>query len=350
LAGVLASPILRITCGAVLTLLAHHFALAQSSAQNPAQQRSTRQWYEAYDEGLNHFQQRRWQQAIDSLLAAKAARGQQSRRVAFYGDRVDAYIPDYYLGVAYTELGRFTEAAAAFQRVTEQKLVVQGDRPFQNFQTQSARASTGAAAALAKAGESKPPAQTAANTAPPPPVGGGNPATGGGTPTGQSPVQGPPIQNAANAAPEDTVAKGPDPTVQAPPLGTAARGTQNAAAPAANRPPAVPPRNLPRPPAATGLLETDGVAAFFRGDYNGAGRVLETIVTRGGKGGAPAPTPRAWLFLASTITAQVLTGDRDRAELTAARQLLARAGSLSQFDSDRRLISPRILAALGVQQ
>ncbi len=228
-----ASRIGRILCGAALTLLAHHFALAQSSAQNPAQQRNTRQWYEAYDEGLNHIQQRRWQQAVDSLLAAKAARGQQARRVAFYGDRVDAYIPDYYLGVAYTELGRFTEAEAAFQRVTDQKLVVQGDRPFQNFQAQSTRARTGALAA--RGTPSTPTTQTAANAPAAPPAG------AGATPVqtlAQSPVQSPvqgPAETAANAAPEATVAKGPDPTVQTAAPG---RGAQNAAAPAANPGPA----------------------------------------------------------------------------------------------------------------
>lgn len=343
-----ASAALRITCGALLTLLAHHFVLAQSSAQNPAQQRNTRQWYEAYDEGLNHIQGRRWQQAIDSLLAAKAARGQQARRVAFYGDRIDAYIPDYYLGVAYTELGRFAEAEAAFQRVTDQKLVVQGDRTFQNLQAQSARARTGAAA-LARGTGAQGPQQTAANT-PAPAGGAANPAQ---TPV-QSPAQLPvpgPAQTAANATPESTVAAGPDTTVQTAPAGPIGRGQQNAAAPAAaaNRPPAVAPRNVPRTPATARLTETDGVAAFFSGDYNTAGRILETVVTANSKA-APPPSPRAWLFLASTITAQVLTGDRQRSELTAARQLLSRAGSLEQFAADRRLISPRIWAALGVQQ
>lgn len=339
-----ASAILRVTCGALLTLLAHHFSLAQSSAQNPAQQRNTRQWYEAYDEGLNHIQQRRWQQAIDSLLAAKTARAQQSRRVAFYGDRVDAYIPDYYLGVAYTELGRFSEAEAAFQRVTDQKLVVQGDRTFQNLQTQSARARTGALAA--RGTTSAPASQTAANAPAPPPAGGAAaPAQTTAPSPVQSNVQGP-AQTAANAPPEATVAKGPDPVQTAAP----GRGPQNAAAPAANRPPPVIPRNVPRPPPTVRLTENDGVAAFFGGDYNTAGRILETIVTANGKGGAPAPTPRTWLFLASTMTAQVLTGDRNRAELTAARQLLSRAGSIDQFAADRRLISPRIWAALGVQQ
>ena len=376
---------------------AHHFSLAQSS--NPAaQQRNPRPWYEAYDEGLRNIQQQRWQQAIDSLLAAMAARKQQGRRVAFYGDRVDAYVPDYYLGVAYTELGRFTEAEAAFQRVTDQRLVVQGDRTFQNFQATATRARTGA---LARGSGAQGPQQTAGITTTPPPAGRGADTT----PT-QSPVQSPVPPPAQN--PETQVATGPGPATTNPTTPGPANPAANQAANTTTPSPILPrvtvpdvrglleaearrrlaasglstslgPRRItaavapgtvtaqvpqpgalvtPRtrvslslttPPAAARASETDAIAAFFTGDYATAGQILETIITVNGKD-APASSRRAWLFLASSITAQVLTGDRDRAELEAARGLLAKAGPLEQFASDRRLISPRIWAALGVPQ
>jgi hypothetical protein len=62
------------------------------------------------------------------------------------------------------------------------------------------------------------------------------------------------------------------------------------------------------------------------------------------------PTPRARLFLASSVAAQVLVGDRDRSDLETAKQRLAEAGALDAFTADRRLISPRIWTALGVRQ
>ncbi|HEY7292178.1 MAG TPA: hypothetical protein VH583_20245, partial [Vicinamibacterales bacterium] len=82
----------------------------QSSAPPQAQQRAdTRTWYEAYADGRRAFQQGNWQAAIDSLEASKRAAGapKPGRRVPFYGDVFDDYIPDYYLGQAYLNLKQY---------------------------------------------------------------------------------------------------------------------------------------------------------------------------------------------------------------------------------------------------
>jgi hypothetical protein len=83
---------------------------------------------------------------------------------------------------------------------------------------------------------------------------------------------------------------------------------------------------------------------FFNGDYKAAATYLTDIVAFG------APSPRAFLYLASSRAALVLTGAAARSEMDAARSELARAGDTTRFAADKALISPRILQALGMQQ
>src|SRR4051812_15840641 len=90
----------------------------QSSAPLPAQRRAdSRTWYQAYADGRRAFQQGNWQAAIDSLEAAKRASGapKPGRRIPFYGDVYDDYIPDYYLGLAYFNLRQYAAADRAFE-------------------------------------------------------------------------------------------------------------------------------------------------------------------------------------------------------------------------------------------
>ena len=63
----------------------------------------------------------------------------------------------------------------------------------------------------------------------------------------------------------------------------------------------------------------------------------------------PQGFARARFYFACSLAALVLSGEREDAELVDARAALQAAGRLDQFAADRRIISPRVLAALGVQ-
>lgn len=99
---------------------------------------------------------------------------------------------------------------------------------------------------------------------------------------------------------------------------------------------------------ATGALtspvssERDGIAAFFSGRYDEAAGTLAAVAT------GPQGSARARFYLACSLAALVLAGDRDQSDMSAARARLREAGRLDQFASDRRFISPRVLAALAI--
>jgi hypothetical protein len=63
----------------------------------------------------------------------------------------------------------------------------------------------------------------------------------------------------------------------------------------------------------------------------------------------PARSARAYFYLACSLAALVLTGDRDESELVNAQAALRSAGRLDQFAADQRFVSPRVLLALSVQ-
>lgn len=95
----------------MVALLLALFVAAQSAGQAPARRNDTRTWYQAYADGKRAFDQKNWQGAVDSLEAAKRARAPKpGRKIPFYGDVYDDYLPDYYLGIAYLNLRQFTQA------------------------------------------------------------------------------------------------------------------------------------------------------------------------------------------------------------------------------------------------
>ncbi len=97
-------------------------------------------WYQAYDQGVKATRAGDWALAISALEVARRGGPAPGRRVAFQGDRVDVFNPDYYLGLAYNATRRYAEAEAAFARVVSAGLVRQGDREFEELRKQTARA------------------------------------------------------------------------------------------------------------------------------------------------------------------------------------------------------------------
>src|SRR3954467_2252796 len=108
----------------MVALLLALFVATQSAGQAPARRNDTRTWYQAYADGKRAFDQKNWQAAIDSLEAAKRAGAPKpGRRIPFYGDVYDDYLPDYYLGMAYMNLRQFTRADQAFAAVRASGLI-----------------------------------------------------------------------------------------------------------------------------------------------------------------------------------------------------------------------------------
>src|SRR5262245_4772373 len=122
-----------------------HVALAlllALQAANAQQRRAdSRTWYQAYADGRRAVQQGNWQAAVDSLEASKRAGAPKpGRRIPFYGDVFDDYLPDYYLGIALTNLGRYADADRAFEAVRASGLVRPNDREYAQFDIQSKKA------------------------------------------------------------------------------------------------------------------------------------------------------------------------------------------------------------------
>ncbi len=107
-------------------------SLQQTPQQTPARGRDSRTWYLAYTDGVKSVLAGYWQSAIDSLEASKRARGapKPGRRVPFYGDVYNDYLPDYYLGTAYLNLKRFADADRAFESVRASGVIAPRDREY----------------------------------------------------------------------------------------------------------------------------------------------------------------------------------------------------------------------------
>ncbi|MGE0593579.1 MAG: hypothetical protein AB7G23_06160 [Vicinamibacterales bacterium] len=359
-----------------------------------AQQASRRLWYQAYDDGLRAVEAGQWQAAIESLEQSRQGAPAPARRVLFYGDRVDAFNPDYYLGLAYLEAGRPQEAAAAFARVRQAGLVRSGDRLYEAFVTQSTRAAfevalqgaeqrlaagdlDGARAAAAEAarlgtspariqafnqqleqrataalvapqaspGAAAPRAGDASASAagadapgprPAPPASGSQPAVTAPPAAAASPAELPAPSAAPPPAPSAASTAAPRPDAAVTPPAPPAEAVKAA--------PLTPPQRASAPVDAViaGSSERAAVAAFLRGNYAAAESALREVV-RG-----QARSPLAQFYYACSLAALVVTGERDASALLEARQALERAGSLDRFARDQQYISPRILAALEV--
>ena len=333
-------------------------------------------WYQAYDQGVKAALAGNWTLAIPALEVARRGGPAPGRRVAFQGDRVDVFNPDYYLGLAYNATRRYAEAEAAFARVASAGLVRQGDREFEELRKQSAKATyertiqdgdralsagrfadaekalqamIGTLADDGRAGKLVERAREALNT--------GNVAQQA-PPTYTTPEPPPNVQQTVQ---QQTVPPANTPlanAVQRPP-GTPP--TANTATPAAKAPDPKdaanvnkapnPPANArvnPRPPAPPAPVnearaELEGMTAYLAGDYDAAIRILKPVFD------IDPPSRRVAFYLAcSHVARAVLGGAADKATLDEAQRMFAYAGGDSaEFTADRAVISPAVLRTLG---
>jgi hypothetical protein len=317
----------------VLALVLGLFIASQGAAQNPPRRADSRAWYQAYSDGTKAIQQGRWQEAVDSLEAAKRAGAPKpGRKVPSYGDNFVDFIPDYYLGIAYLNLKQYVQADRAFAAVRASGVIGPRDREYGEFEKQ---------ATVARNEVSRAPA--AANAVPA--VGAG--ATAAANPPAAAPGATIQQENAATtAAVQQTPAQAaPPPAVQSPQLRTnIPRAIPGNAA--AN---AVVSRGVVRPPVApiargqaAPVNEQAVIGAYLSGQYDQVSSLLAPAVA------ANAGTPRAYFYLACSRTALAILRQSDANAVNEARAVLARAGDPAQFAADRRYISPRVLQMLGL--
>jgi hypothetical protein len=334
------------------------FAVQSAAAQS----RDTRTWYQAYSDAQRKIQQRNWEGALADLDAAtRLGAPRPGRNINFYGDVYRDLNPDYYRGVALTNLKRFEEADQAFERVRQAGLIGTRDALYAEFNRLSAsvkeNVNTRAANASSPPGRSSPTTPDAGPgvNASRPPVGvnpsGIEPAgvnasginaaginVAGVDPTVQGP---PPNMAAANVDPAPAAGKQPmpDPRTQA---------GAKAPAPAINRPPnsriGTPTARPADPIAVSGARnERAAIVRYFSGDYSAAEAALRGIA------GTDGATPRTYLYLACSQAALVLTGRSPRSMLDDARVLVRQIGDTGPLSRDLALISPRIRQELGLR-
>lgn len=342
----------------------HAAATQQSSAA------FRRPWYQAYDEGVRAVQQGDWPAAIAALEDAKRTGPAPGRRVLFQGDRVDVFNPDYYLGVAYNATKRFAEADAAFARVQNDKLVVRGDRLFDELQKQASVASYERALAegaralsagrlgdaekiasgvlgsavsdsrasdllqrIKDASQSKPayPVETTVAQGPPPQPQNADPKADSPSRETQ-----PPVTQTANAPPNTTM-----PTTTAViPVTPGNNPLDRAKTPGGSTRGGLPTERIPSQPQNADAVALSGATAYYQGNYQDAIRILApTVQTRGA-------SRLAAFYLACAQAALVARGQADASTLDDARQSFATARG-SATEAHLRYISPRVLQLLG---
>lgn len=360
-----------------------------------AQARDTRTWYQAYRDAQTKIQQRNWQGALNDLdVATRAGAPRPGRNINFYGDTFDTYNPDYYRGVALSNLQRYAEADQAFTRVQAARLIDPKDSVYAEFARLSASvkdsvkqlaaqlagaagvqqttaqqsaaqqptgaqqsgnaggASAGATVTSGQPSNTQPsntltPAQAAAVTQPAVPAGIGGSTT---TPPANAPAYSPPNNTAAGSkSAADVTARPPAASTKAPVPrpATQPQTTANARATVSPNPPI---RDVQKE-------ERAGILAFFTGDYAGAAQLLKTLADAG------VASPRTFLYLASSQAALVLTGDTQRIPgainragaptpsdaIREAQAFASQVGNTTPYARDLALISPRIKTQLGLR-
>lgn len=331
--------------------------LLAAQAAPAAQRNDTRTWYQAYADAQQAIQSSNWQKAIADIDAAsRLGAPRPGRNILFYGDVYRDYLPDYYLGIAYMNLARFSEADSAFERVKQAQLIAARDTLYTEFTRQAGMAKDALQKLAAQNQQVQGPPANVAQTVPdvaqqPASASLAVPAAqGGGAPGATAPV----YPGASN--PGAQASAGPAPGTAAPTLTPEqqklAASQPSRPATAAVRPaPTVQARATPAARAPDAKIATSrgpqdergGILQFFQGDYEAAGVSLASLAAR------PGASPRSHFYLACSMTALVLTGKAPRSSIDEARAQMGLAGDTGQFAADRRLISPRILQELGAQ-
>lgn len=322
--------------------------LLASPSPAAAQQRPVdrRTWYQAYQDGRQQVQKKDWAAAIASLTVAREKGPAPGRRVPFYGDVYDDFLPDYYLGIAYLNTGRDQEAMTAFAAVQKSGLITQKDHEFGEFNTQLTAVTKRIDAARA--------AQVARQTTP---TGSVPPSTG---PTQSAANNAGPVavdipdtgnlglaNNAATSPATSTAATvaTPDRPVATPvaPTGTSGKAPGDRTAASVPPPvrPGVPVQNTLPPAGTSGRVaeQIKAMTAFYSGDYKVAADLFLALA------GTRAATRRDEFYLACSHAALVLTGQADRRTLDDVQARFTQIDG-AEFAADARLVSPRILSLL----
>ena len=108
-------------------------------------------WYEHYDRAVRHIEHSRWQEAIAALEQAIGEKEESSARARTYGMRFIAYMPYYYTGVAYYNLGDVENARRFLERERQQDEIRRVERLNDQFEILLAAAGTGAVDQVATA-------------------------------------------------------------------------------------------------------------------------------------------------------------------------------------------------------
>jgi hypothetical protein len=336
-------------------------------------------WYRSYQEGVKAFKSGDFVTAEQKLLAArnnKLAPRERGRKVLYYSQIRDEFLPEYYLAMTYAGLRRWSDALK-FAGEAE-KYLKNGDPEFQRL-----------AAARVEADRVLNPPVLAANStvpspAPPSPSSASSNSTPAQVQRPNQPVEDPAAASRRNfdrlladatrfgaagqyaearqAASQakalgvdnsraDALLKATDIQDMQSQINTQLRARAwSAAGSLADRlaglDPANPAIRRARQEAARGLavdegkrLERDGLMAFYRGDYQ---RALDTL----GKVAADVKTPRVAFYLACSTAALGLIQD-DKSKLQRAHELFQQARPKDNpFTVDRKYISPSIIRVL----
>jgi hypothetical protein len=332
----------------MLALVIGALIATQSAAQAPPR-RDTRTWYQAYAEGKRAFDQKNWQAAIDSLEASKRAGAPKpGRKIPFYGDVYDDFLPDYYLGMAYLNLKQYVQADRAFAAVRASGVIGPRDREYAQLESQSNAARGGL--------QTQNVAQTAQNTPAPPGTNAAAPTAAGNAPSAPANLaiqQTAPANAAVLPGAQRPLVPAGLPQTQAPTQvqPPAARGNANAnanvsrptgKAPQTTRPnvPPAPVQANSAPPPDPAASEREAIRLYLSGQYADASDQVVRAGTRA--------TPRALFYMACSQTALAILGQGGSAAIDEAKTLVARAGNPDQFAADRRYVSPRVLRMLGL--
>jgi tetratricopeptide (TPR) repeat protein len=350
---------------------------AQSSGAPSSQSSDQRTWYRAYDDAKKAIEQKNWTAAIASLEHAKRTQTPGRNRPT-YGANFLTFAPDFYLGVAYLNLGQFTEAHNAFERERKASVLQARDKEWRQFETDSARAAfehelaqslrqlnaadfraalasldrakahaVGAelariekrrddivqAEAAQKSPAANPPRGTGAAATPTLPIGqGGVPELGKST--GLVVPTGPPPANTASTGRNTATTGGTTGAKAGTQKPETPRGTANPSQTFPGTPPITPPPASPRDP------EEAGLTKFFSGDYKGAASDFRPLAER------DYPLPSHQFYFACSLAAMYLSGQGGRALLEEGMTHFTNAGPKEQFKAALTYISPRIIAVL----
>lgn len=324
----------------MLALLLGALIASQSAAQTPARRPDTRTWYQAYADGKRAFDQKNWQAAVDSLEASKRARPPKpGRKIPFYGDVYDDFLPDYYLGMAYLSLRQYAQAERAFAAVRASGVIGPRDREYAQLEAQATAARNGLQTqdvAQKQDVAQNTPAAGAPAAAAPPPAALTNPVVQQQPPANAAVLPGAQQPPTTTDLPQAQVqAQIPRPTANSNALANVKRPGNAPQLP--RQAPAAVDTTVPFDPIAN---EREAIRLYLTGQYADASNRLA-------RAGASA-TPRELFYLACSRTALAILGQGGTTAIDDAKSLVARAGNPDQFAEDRRYISPRVLRMLGL--